>query len=61
MPADLMGKKWRFKCDCTFKINIIGVVRGWEQVGSEFIYKVDTGTKVIRLGSNHGGLKVGRP
>jgi hypothetical protein len=48
----LIGKKVHFMADCIIKLDVIGIVIGTEMSGSEIIYKVDTGSRVLRIGEN---------
>lgn len=56
----LVGKKLRFFCDCTFKIDVIGTVIELSSITSnEFVYTVKTDNgKIIHVGSNHPKMKV---
>ena len=53
-----IGKKVRFTADCVVKLDISGVVVGTEHSGSELIYLVNTGSRIIKIGENTSKLSV---
>ena len=56
--AELMkGNKYRFLCECTFKLDVIGVIVDYKISGQEIIFMVqDENGKIIPIGSNHPNL-----
>lgn len=54
----LIGKKVHFEADCIVKLDVTGTVIGTEMSGSEIIYKIDTGTRVLRIGENTTKLRL---
>lgn len=55
----MKGNKYRFLCECTFKIDMIGVIVDYKISGQEIIFMVqgDNG-KIIPIGSNHPNLYI---
>lgn len=53
-----IGKKVRFTSDCIAKIDISGTIIGIEQSGSELIYLVNTGSKIVSIGENTSKLMI---
>lgn len=53
-----LGRKVRFVSDCIVKLDITGTVIGVERAGSELIYLVNTGTRIVRIGENTSKLMV---
>ena len=58
IKSQFIGKKVRFTSDCIVKIDIEGIVIGTEQSGSEILYLVDTGKKIVKIGENTSKLKI---
>lgn len=58
VKSQFIGKKVRFLSDCIVKIDIEGIVIGAEQSGSEILYLVDTGKKIVKIGENTSKLKI---
>lgn len=54
----MKNKQFRFKCDCLFKIDVIGTVVDYEIYRDELILHVDTNGKIIKLGENHPNLQI---
>lgn len=53
-----LNKKVRFTSDCIVKIDIIGTVIGVDHVGSELLFLVNTGNKIVKIGENTSKLNV---
>ena len=58
--ADCMvGKRFRFKCDCLLNIDVVGVVKGWNINNGEILWNILTDDKkVIRIGENHPNMYI---
>lgn len=54
----MVGKSFHFVCDCVFALDFVGTIKGYDVSGSEIIFKVETGDKMINIGENHPKLKV---
>lgn len=54
----LIGYTVRFICDCIIRLDITGVVTGYEMSGSEIVYIVDTGDRRVKIGENTPKLEV---
>ena len=48
----------RFICDCIIRLDVTGVVTGYEMNGSEIVYIVDTGDRRVKIGENTPKLEV---
>lgn len=53
-----LNKKVRFTSDCIVKIDITGTVIGVDHVGSELLFLVNTGNKIVKIGENTSKLNV---
>ena len=53
-----VGKNVRFTSYCIVKLDISGTVVGVEHSGSELIYLVNTGTRIVKVGENTSKLTV---
>ena len=47
-----------FICDCIIRLDITGVVTGYEMNGSEIVYIVDAGDRRVKIGENTPKLEV---
>lgn len=56
--SQFLGKKVRFTSDCIVKMDITGTVVGVDHSGSELIYLVNTGTRIVKIGENTSKLTV---
>lgn len=59
----LRGQRLRFKCDCSFKMDIIGIIRDIQAIGGEIVLVVEIegkGGRTIKISENHPGLTVSR-
>ena len=54
----LIGKTFRFKCDCLIKMDIIGKVVDYEIVNNEILFIINSSNKIIKLGENHPNLEI---
>lgn len=54
----LIGHTVHFICDCIIRLDITGVVTGYEMNGSEIVYIVDTGDRRVKIGENTPKLEV---
>jgi hypothetical protein len=54
----LVGTSLRFKCDCVFPMDIEGIIKDYEIVDGEIIFKVLTDNKIISIGLNHPKMMV---
>lgn len=52
------GRKVRFLSDCIVRLDIIGTVVDVENNGSEIIYIVDSGDKLLKIGENTPKLMI---
>ena len=53
-----LNKKVRFTSDCIVKIDITGAIVGVDHVGSELLFLVNTGNKIVKIGENTSKLSV---
>lgn len=53
-----IGKKVRFISDCIIKLDITGTIIGTEKSGSELIYLVNTGNRIVKVGENTSKLVI---
>lgn len=58
IASQLIGHKIRFKCECLFPMDHIGVVKDYEIIANEIIFLVDIDGKLIRIGENHPNMMV---
>lgn len=58
IAKQLVGTSLRFKCDCVFPMDIEGIIKDYEIVDGEIIFKVLTGSKMISIGENHPKMMV---
>lgn len=57
--ADLLiGSHLYFKCDCVFPIDVEGIIKDYEIIDGEIIFKVLVGNKIISIGENHPKMMV---
>ena len=54
----LTGHTVRFIFDCIIRLDVTGVVTGYEMNGSEIVYIVDTGDRRVKIGENTPKLEV---
>lgn len=53
----IIGKRYIFTSDCTMSLDVSGTLVDILP-GTEEIYVVNTGTKIIKIGSKHPRLKI---
>ena len=58
LASSLIGKKIRFTCDCIMNLNITGRVKDYTLMGPEILWIVDTGSKIVKVGSNTPDLQI---
>ena len=58
VAKQLVGTSLRFKCDCVFPMDIEGIIKDYEIVDGEIIFKVLTDNKIISIGLNHPKMMV---
>ena len=58
VAKQLVGTSLRFKCDCVFPMDIAGIIKDYEIVNGEIIFKVESGGKIISIGLNHPKMEV---
>ena len=58
IAQQMVGKSFHFVCDCVFPMDFIGTIKGYDASGSEIIFKVEAGNKMINIGENHPKLKI---
>lgn len=58
IAKQLLGKTFRFKCNCLVKFDIIGKVVDYEIVNNEIIFIINSNNKMIKIGENHPNLEI---
>ena len=58
IKSQLLNKRVRFVSDCIVKIDVTGTVIGVEHSGSELIFLVNTGERIVKIGENTSKLKI---
>ena len=58
MAEQLIGTSLHFKCDCVFPMDIDGIIKDYEIIDGEIIFKVLVGNKMISIGENHPKMMV---
>ncbi len=58
IKSQLLNKRVRFVSDCIVKIDVTGVVIDAENSGSEIIYIVNTGNRIVKIGENTSKLSI---
>lgn len=58
IKSQLLNKRVRFVSDCIVKIDVTGTVIGVDHVGSELIFLVNTGERIVKIGENTSKLKI---
>lgn len=56
----MLGKKFRFYCDCLIKLDITGIVTKYSINGSEIIYLIETEKGPVKIGENTPNLQIKR-
>ena len=58
IKSQFMNKKVRFTSDCIVKLDITGTVVGVDHVGSELMFLINTGSRIVKIGENTSKLTV---
>ena len=58
LASSLIGKKIRFTCNCIMNINITGRVKDYILTDTEILWIVDTGSKIVKVGSNTPSMQI---
>ena len=58
IKSQLLNKRVRFVSDCIVKIDVTGTVIGVDHSGSELIFLVNTGERIVKIGENTSKLKI---
>lgn len=58
IKSQLLNKRVRFVSDCIVKIDVTGTVIDTENSGSEIIYIVNTGDRIVKIGENTSKLSI---
>lgn len=58
IKSQLLNKRVRFVSDCIVKIDVTGTVIGVDHVGSELIFLINTGERIVKIGENTSKLKI---
>ena len=58
IKSQLLNKRVRFVSDCIVKIDVTGTVIDAENSGSEIIYIVNTGDRIVKIGENTSKLSI---
>lgn len=58
IKSQFIGKKVRFTSECIVKIDVSGTVIGIENAGSELVFLVNTGSRIVKIGENTSKLMV---
>ena len=58
IAKQFVGASLRFKCDCVFPMDVDGIIKDYEIVDGEIIFKVLVGNKIINIGENHPKMMV---
>lgn len=54
----LIGRKFRFFCDCMISIDVTGIVISYKNIKNERFLVVDVGGKYIQIGENHPNMLI---
>jgi hypothetical protein len=61
IAQQFIGKKFHFKCDCLFKMDFIGIPKGYILHGDEILLQIepeDKPGKIIEIGTNHPHMNI---
>lgn len=58
IKSQLLNKRVRFVSNCIVKIDVTGTVIDAENSGSEIIYIVNTGDRIVKIGENTSKLSI---
>ena len=58
IAKQLIGKRLHFICECMMRIDVRGVVVGYEISHNEILFLVDVNGKIIKIGENHPNMTI---
>lgn len=58
IAKQLIGKKLHFVCDCIMRVDVTGIIVGYEICQNEILFWVDVRGKIIKIGENHPNMIV---
>lgn len=58
IAKQLINKTIHFKCDCIFPMDFIGIIKDYEIINDEIIFKVLSNDRIIDIGENHPKMTV---
>lgn len=58
IASQLIGKIFRFKCECLIPFDIIGTIRDYELNNNEIVFIIEYNNKTIKIGENHPNLLI---
>lgn len=56
----MIGRRFRFTCNCIISLDVTGTIKDYEIVNNEIIFLVESKGKIISIGENHPNLKISR-
>lgn len=58
IAEQLVGHSLLFECDCVFPIKEKGIIKDYEIIDGEIVFKVQVENKIISIGENHPKMMV---
>ena len=58
MGKMMVGKTFRFICNCIVSMDITGTIKDYDIVNNEIVFLVESKGKIIKIGENHPKLKI---
>ena len=58
IAKQLIGQKLRFKCDCFFGLDGVGIIRDFDIIQNEIVFTVESEGTIIKIGENHPNLYI---
>lgn len=58
VASTLKGKRVKMVCECFTGTGAEGVVKDYYMSGSEIVYMIDTGRRIVNIGENTPNLEV---
>lgn len=58
MAKSMIGRTYRFKCDCLFPMDFVGKIVDYEISNNEILFTVNNNHKIIKIGENHPNLEI---
>lgn len=58
IAQQLINHTLRFKCDCLFPMDRTGIIKDYEIIDDEIVFKVLMGDRLISVGENHPNMQV---